>query len=128
MRQCACVPISFQLLYIKTSKKILDHFKFGACFSLSLTLHSLENLVTACCFPDFSAHLSKFSQLKFRESVQFANIAKILPRENFPLYGSFTRCAMVILVQVTPVTSSTWLPKRRFYHRHSILRVLPSLE
>ena len=68
-------------------RPFLDHFKFGACFSLSLTLHSLENLVIACCFPDFSAHLSKFSQLKFRKSVQFANIAKILPRENFMLYG-----------------------------------------
>ena len=33
-------------------------------------------------------HLAKFSQLKFRESVQFANIAKILPRENFTLYGT----------------------------------------
>ena len=71
-------------------RPFLDHFKFGACFSLSLPLHSLENLVTACCFPDFSAHLSKFLQLKFRESVQFANIAKILPRENFLFYGMCT--------------------------------------
>ena len=64
-----------------------DYFKFGMCFSLSLTLHSLDSLVTAHCFPNFSAHLAKFLQLKFCESVQFTNIAKILPREDFPLYG-----------------------------------------
>ena len=54
----------------------LDHFKFGACFSLSLTLYSLENLVVARCFTDFSAHLAKFSQFQFCESLQFTNIAK----------------------------------------------------
>ena len=79
-------------------RPFLDHFKFGACFLLSFTLHSLENLVTACCFPDFSVHLSKCSQLKFRESVQFANIAKILPRENFPLYGSLVLSGEAIQV------------------------------
>ena len=67
-------------------RPFLDHFKFRACFSLNLTLHSLENLVTAHCFPEFGVHLAKFSQLKFRESVQFMNIAKILPRD-FSLFG-----------------------------------------
>ena len=66
----------------------LDHFKLRACFLLSLPLHSLENLATACCFPDFSVHRAKFSPLKFRESVHFANVAEILPRDNFSLYGS----------------------------------------
>ena len=60
-----------------------DRFQVRSVLSLSLTLHSLENLVIARCFSNFSAHLAKFSQLKFRESVQFANIAKILPREIF---------------------------------------------
>ena len=60
----------------------LDPFQIQSVFSLSLMLHSLENLVIARCFPTFSAHLAKFLQIKFCESVQFANIAKILPCEN----------------------------------------------
>ena len=73
----------------KSFASISRPFQVRSVLSLSLTLHSLENLVIARCFPNFSAHLAKFSQLKYRESVQFANIAKILPRENFPLYGIY---------------------------------------
>lgn len=43
--------------------------------SPSSMLHSVDNLVIACCFPNFSVYWVKFLQLKFR--VQFANIAKI---------------------------------------------------
>ena len=67
-------------------RPFLDHFKFGACFSLSLTLHSLENLVTAHCFPDFCAHLAKFSQLKFREYSENITSRKF-PALRYPVTG-----------------------------------------
>ena len=49
---CACASIS-------------RPFQVQSVLSLSLTLHSLENLVIAHYFPNFSAHVAKFSQLKF---------------------------------------------------------------
>ena len=58
-------------------------FHVQIVLSLSSTLHALENLVITHCFPDSRAYLAKFSQLTFCESVQFANIAKILPHEIF---------------------------------------------
>ena len=71
-------------MFTSRLRPFLDRFKFRACFSMSSTFHSLENLVIARCFPNFSAHLVKFSQLKFCKSVQFANIVKILLCEKFP--------------------------------------------
>ena len=82
----------------KSFASISRLFQVRRVLLLSLTLHSLENLVIACCLPDFSVDLEKFLQLKFRESVQFMNIAKILPRENFPLNGNSTIFACLILI------------------------------
>ena len=65
-------------MFTSLLRPFLDRFKFGACFPLSLTLHSLENLVTARCFPNFSAHLAKFSQLKFHK------YTKNITWRNFP--------------------------------------------
>ena len=75
------------LLRFKSFASISRLFQIRSMLFAEFHAPFLRESVTACCFPDFSAHLSKFSQLKFRESVQFANIVKILPRENFPLYG-----------------------------------------
>ena len=53
-------------------------------------LFLIENLVIARCFPNFSAYLVKFLQLKFRESVQLANIAKILPSKNMNTTSNYS--------------------------------------
>ena len=72
-------------------------FHVQIMLSLSSTLHSLKNLVIACCFLDSSAYVAEFLRYKFCKSIQFANIVKILPRENFPLYG---RCSLLEVLTI----------------------------
>ena len=62
----------------KLFASISEPFHVSIVLSLSSTLHSLENLVIAHCFPTLvHINFGEILQLKFRESVQFANIAKI---------------------------------------------------
>ena len=83
------VKIFIQIFFyiFKSFASIYGPFHVQIVLSLSSTLHSFKNHIIARCFANFSTYLAEFSQFKFRESVQFANIVKILPCESFPLYG-----------------------------------------
>ena len=85
------------LLHFKSFASISRPFQVRSVLFAEFNALFLRESCYSMLFSDFSAHLSKFSQLKFRESVQFTNIAKILPRENLPLYGS---CIIIIIAEL----------------------------
>ena len=55
---------------------------------LSSTLHSLENLVIARCFPDFSAYLVEIFVDKVSQIRTIREYSENITSQNFQLYGT----------------------------------------